>query len=83
MRAKDYLGSYLSIAKSTTEAHLAGQLSVLVSEKVELTKHQEDHVSSCLRNSADRLYSIKDTSEQFVALDDFLTKLATFVNSCR
>ena len=83
MKAKVYLNVFCSDTENQDEALLGSSLLSLVNEEAELNDYQCGHVAGAIRNISALLSRITNKTECFVATDDFRTKMAIFVNSCR
>ena len=83
MKAKDFLSMEASNPNYSTELRIfIGSLIEAVNNTAELSDGQRNHVGSVLRNKGQRICEINQSAEQFEALDELTSDLATFINTC-
>ena len=89
MNARNFLVANGDDCESADEERLINRILLLINETAELNAYQRDHVIHAIRNyvrnsEGRTCMSVEgDRVEDCVDTDDFLTGMATYINSCR
>jgi len=92
IKAHDFLNAEARNPNYSPELRLfIGSVIGVINEGAEVSDGQQKHIASILRNRGERLVSKGYTStpdkeqlaEKYDAFDEFITNLATFINSCK